>query len=72
MMEPSRPPTQGVGRWLGLSLAALAAMSIVRGIDRIGDGHAASGWLFLGSGIAMGIGLAQASWRSRSARRRPA
>ncbi|HEX8111286.1 MAG TPA: hypothetical protein VF516_26335 [Kofleriaceae bacterium] len=47
----------------------MAVVSIIRGIDRIGDGHPASGWIFLASGSAIVAGLVQALRASRSAQR---
>jgi hypothetical protein len=44
--------------WMPLVLGVPA---VIRGIDRVGDGHPLSGWLMLVSGIAM-LGVAAWSW----------
>jgi hypothetical protein len=50
---------------VGLVALALGIPALIRGVDRIGDGHPLSGWLALVGGIAM-VGGAAWFWLSRS------
>jgi hypothetical protein len=43
----------------GMIPLALGIPSLIRGVDRIGDGHPLSGWLALGGGAVM---VASAVW----------
>jgi hypothetical protein len=49
----------------GLVPLVLGVPSLIRGVDRIGDGHPLSGWLMLVGGIAM-VGSAAWFWLRRS------
>jgi LPXTG-motif cell wall-anchored protein len=49
----------------GLIPLAFGVPSLIRGVDRIGDGHPLSGWLMLAGGLAM-VGGAAWFWLRRS------
>ena len=70
-IEASTPtvPKSRRGAWAFLGLFGI--LSIIRGIDRIADGHPLSGWLLLVCGTVMVVTLAQMLWRSRSIRHPP-
>jgi hypothetical protein len=56
------------GYWAFVGLFGL--LSIIRGVDRVGDGHPLSGWLLLVSGTVLTLVFVRMLWRLRS-RQRP-
>jgi hypothetical protein len=67
-IEASTPTVPKSHRRTWAFVGLFGILAIIRGIDRIADGHPLSGWLLLVCGTAMVVTLGRMLWRSRSAR----
>ena len=64
MVERVKPTAQR-GWQSALLPAVLSIPALIRGVDRIGEGHPLSGWLFVAGGALL-LGSAAWFWLSRA------
>lgn len=69
-IEPSRTPTPKAQRGFWAFAGCFGILSLIRGVDRLGDDHPLSGWLMLAGGTVMTLAFARMLWQLRSAKRR--